>query len=266
MTEREVQLTGGNVTPVVRVGNTVRRAVGPWTPAVHALLQHLEQVGFEGAPRVLGFDEKDREVLSYIEGFVPSGASPVPSYVWSDESLVEAAHLLRRYHEAVASFEVPRNAEWQPRPWTPPEGELICHNDAASWNTVFQGEKPVAFIDWDAAGPGPPILDLAHLAYSFVPMYHDDLCRAVGLDPPPNRVKRLRLLCEAYGLEDWSSLLPTMQRRAQAAYLEKKRLADSGHPTWGSMDEKGYLDGDLKALEFLRDHFDELMRFADDEV
>ena len=44
----------GNITAVVRVGDTVRRTTGPWTPAVHALLRHLEARGFDAAPRVLG--------------------------------------------------------------------------------------------------------------------------------------------------------------------------------------------------------------------
>ena len=45
---------------MVRVGDTVRRPAGPWTPAVDALLRHLEDVGFPGAPRALG---RDRHVL-----------------------------------------------------------------------------------------------------------------------------------------------------------------------------------------------------------
>jgi Tol biopolymer transport system component len=35
---------------------------------VHALLRHLESVGFEGAPRVVGFDDSGREVLTYVDG------------------------------------------------------------------------------------------------------------------------------------------------------------------------------------------------------
>ena len=35
----EIPLGGGNVSGgVVRIGDTVRRPAGPWTPAVHALL------------------------------------------------------------------------------------------------------------------------------------------------------------------------------------------------------------------------------------
>ena len=51
--QQEVPLIGGNTSTVVRVGDTVRRNAGPWTPAVHSLLHHLERVGFTGAPRAL---------------------------------------------------------------------------------------------------------------------------------------------------------------------------------------------------------------------
>src|SRR5256884_8900785 len=68
VTQQEIPLLGGNTSTVVRVGDTVRRNVGPWTPAVHALLRHLEYVGFTGAPRALGLDERNREVLSYLDG------------------------------------------------------------------------------------------------------------------------------------------------------------------------------------------------------
>ncbi|WP_336206987.1 hypothetical protein [Nonomuraea sp. LPB2021202275-12-8] len=53
---------------VVRIGDTVRRPVQPWTPAVHALLRHLQAVAFPYSPRVLGIDEEGREVLTYLEG------------------------------------------------------------------------------------------------------------------------------------------------------------------------------------------------------
>ena len=67
----EVPLTGGNVTVgLVRVGDTVRRPAGPWTPAVHALLVHLHDVGFDGAPRSLGLDERGRHVVEWIDGAV----------------------------------------------------------------------------------------------------------------------------------------------------------------------------------------------------
>src|SRR4051794_15572276 len=39
------RLPGGNVGGAVRVGGTVRRPTGPWTPAVHRLLGHLASAG-----------------------------------------------------------------------------------------------------------------------------------------------------------------------------------------------------------------------------
>jgi 8-oxo-dGTP diphosphatase len=43
-------LEGGNVGGAVRIGATVRREVGGWTPAVHALLAHLARRGFADVP------------------------------------------------------------------------------------------------------------------------------------------------------------------------------------------------------------------------
>jgi hypothetical protein len=45
------RLDGGNTGGAVRLGDTVRRVAGPWTPAVHALLEHLAANGFTRAPR-----------------------------------------------------------------------------------------------------------------------------------------------------------------------------------------------------------------------
>jgi hypothetical protein len=49
-----ILLEGGVRTVVHRRGGAVIRDAGPWTPAVHSLLRHLEAVGFAGAPRLVG--------------------------------------------------------------------------------------------------------------------------------------------------------------------------------------------------------------------
>ncbi len=68
--EPEVLLVGGiaNRGQVVRVGDTVRRPQRATSPAIHALLRHLADVGFAGAPRFLDVDDQGREVLSYVPG------------------------------------------------------------------------------------------------------------------------------------------------------------------------------------------------------
>ena len=86
----------------VRVGNTVRRAARSSRAAVRDLLLHLESVGFDGAPRYLGIDDQGREVLSWIDGDVP--LPPYPAWAMTDRALANLGGLVRRLHEATATF------------------------------------------------------------------------------------------------------------------------------------------------------------------
>jgi hypothetical protein len=73
----EVPLVGDGVTPgIVRVGDTVRPPVRPFTTTVQAYLAHLHAAGFTGAPILLGIDEQGGEVLSFVAGDVPR--EPLP--------------------------------------------------------------------------------------------------------------------------------------------------------------------------------------------
>ena len=54
---------------VVKVGETVRRAAGPWTPTIQALLAHLQRRRFP-SPRPLGLDAGEgRESVSFLPGW-----------------------------------------------------------------------------------------------------------------------------------------------------------------------------------------------------
>jgi Phosphotransferase enzyme family len=140
----ETVLEGGDLNHVVRIGDTVRRPQGEWSPAVHALLDHFEAVGFDGAPRFLGVDDAGREVLRYVEG--DAALAPIPT---DDEVLAELGLLLRHMHEAVADFEPPPDARW----FTGGEGPLVCHRDLFPPNVILREGQPVALVDWDFAGP-----------------------------------------------------------------------------------------------------------------
>src|SRR5580698_6447429 len=100
----------GSVTTVVRIGETIRRPVGVWTPAVHALLDHLHQAGFDGAPQPRGIDEYGREILSLVPGEV--AMRPWPPVLVSGDGLWQLARWLRRYHDAVVDFVPPADVEW----------------------------------------------------------------------------------------------------------------------------------------------------------
>jgi aminoglycoside phosphotransferase (APT) family kinase protein len=130
------------------------------------------------------------------------------------------------------SFVEPANARWQFMVGAPRTGEVICHNDLSPDNTVFHpAGDPRAFIDWDLAAPAPPLWDLAWAAYRFVPLYDDATCERLGY-PIPSRPARLRTLCDAYGLENRQSLLPTVCERIRVLYDTARTWGEEGRPGW----------------------------------
>jgi Phosphotransferase enzyme family len=192
----EIPLHGGTANRglVVRIGDTVRRPARPTGAATHALLRHLDRVGFGGAPRFLGIDSEGREVLSYVPGRAIT--PPYPAWALTDAALVSVATLLRRYHAAVAGFD-PAPYEWPPSPPDPFGGSLVLHNDPNLDNVVFRHGRAVALIDFDLASPGPRVWDVAAAIRLWAPLRQDadvdDARRGQVLH-------RLRLFADAYGL------------------------------------------------------------------
>lgn len=92
-------------------------------------------VDFDGAPRVLGFDEQKREVLIYIQRV--AGNTPEAGDT-TDRGLVKVARPLRSYHDAVATFTPPVDATWRFMVGTPRGGDVICYNDVAPHNTIYR--------------------------------------------------------------------------------------------------------------------------------
>ena len=186
----EETLTGGNVTPVVRIDGTVRRAAGPWTPTIHRLLEHLRASGIEWVPAPHGLDDAGREVLDFIPGVVPG--YPMPPWVWSDSILEDAGRRLRELHDSSAHFDR-AGTLWRLASHEP--AEVICHNDFVQYNFVFSDEAITGVIDFDTASPGPRIWDVAYLAHRLVPLNERDRAK----DNPDERLRRLRLLLHSYG-------------------------------------------------------------------
>ncbi|MHB8631609.1 MAG: GNAT family N-acetyltransferase [Candidatus Limnocylindria bacterium] len=214
----EQRLGGGRSTTVSRVGDTVRRETGPWTPTIHAYLRHLRAAGFGGAPEVLGLDERGREMLSFTEGTTmgetldPSEPKtefvtvrPWPPGATSDRALAGIGRLLRQMHDAARDFR-PAAPTWREYDSPMKEDEIVTHGDIGPWNVVYRGEDPVAIIDFDGARPQRPLLDLASTAWHCVPLGEDAHLRACGFTLPYRRGERLRILSDAYGLEDRSGL------------------------------------------------------------
>ena len=100
----EETLPGGNTDGAVLIGGVVHKRASPWTPTVHALLRHLEQAGVDGVPRVLGFDEQGRQMLTYLPGEMIGDRDPWPAWVYADSTLVQVGQWIRRIHDATAAI------------------------------------------------------------------------------------------------------------------------------------------------------------------
>ena len=261
MVEPEIPLSGGSHSNVVRVGQTVRRVSRSHSvsSAVFDLLQHVEREGFAGAPRALGFDDQEREILTYIEGEVAAqrrpghpGGGDLPDYVWRDDVLVHLGALIRAYHDAAATF------PWTGREWmleTHQPVETVCHNEVFPWNTVFRAGVPVAFIDWDTAAPGPRAWELGFIASVWVPFWHDKLCRSAGLPTGvAEKARRFRLLLDAYGVEPDIGIVRAGIERTQQFLEHMRRFAADGSEWEVEMARRGVFDELALNVEWMEEH------------
>jgi hypothetical protein len=252
-TQIEEALAGG-VNTVTRIGRRVHRPTGPWTPAVHALLGHLADAGFSGAPRVHGLDDQGREILDYIDGWV---GDPLPEDARGDDAVRAVGRLLRGLHDATVEFVAPPDAAWYFPAREP--AEVICHGDTANYNIAFRGGEPVAFIDFDTAHPGPRVWDVAYTAYRFAPMTDPE-----GPDPDgeaftlplTDQVRRLRILADGYGLSpvDRRALPDVAVERLRHLIAHMREQAAGGSAAFASHIAQGHDAHYLTGIEYITRH------------
>lgn len=188
---------------MVRTGDTVRRPAHDRSSYVHAVLLHLADMQFDGAPRALGFDEHGREIVSYIEGRVIRQAAEL-----SESMIRSAAELIRRFHAATAGT-------------TFVDGDdVVLHGDLGPHNTVYVGDRAVGLIDWDGGvRAGPRIRDVGHAVWCFADI-------GAGGGPLPVQARRAALFCAAYGWDEPDQVIDEITdrfRRARRDHLAAGR-------------------------------------------
>jgi len=249
---------------IVRVGDTVRRPMYPWSSSVHLLLRHLESVDFPHSPRFLGIDAEGREVLSFVEGIsggdgyvegIESGAHAWAMVVPS-AGLARFARLLRDYHDAVARFRPPEDSPWSAGLGPPGRGQVLCHGDFGPWNVVWSpAGEPLVIIDWDYAAPGTPIEDVAYALEWSVPFCPDEEClKWRRFDAPPDRASRLEMFATAYGLSSTKGLVDAVIRRQRDFKVMVQTLGARGIQPAADELTNGYLDVVDERIRWSEDH------------
>jgi Ser/Thr protein kinase RdoA (MazF antagonist) len=256
----EIALEGGVAHPgaVVRVGETVRRPAGEHTPSVHALLSHLHSVGYDGAPEPLGVDERGREVLSFVAGDVP--VPPYPPWALRDETLASVARLLHRFHDAARGFD-PSGYAWSSELADDGGGEIVVHRDVCPENVVFRDGEAVALLDFDFAGPGRPLDDVASTISMWAPLRDPRTISPdrAALDP----FRRARVFCDAYGVstQERAELIDMWPRMRRQGTAFVRRHVDAGEPAFVEMwEQAGGEEGERRNLAWIEENLERLRR------
>jgi Ser/Thr protein kinase RdoA (MazF antagonist) len=168
-------LTGGRYTKgVVRIGDTVRRPASPKSPFTAELLRLFEEREFDRVPRYLGQDDEGRDILTYLDGWVPARYGR-----WTDEQVAAVGRLLRAFHDATRGSHLAAHHD------------VVCHHDPGPTNFVFRDDLPSALIDFDFAEPGDVLEDLGYAAWTW--------CIA-SKRPLETQPAQLKVLIDAYDL------------------------------------------------------------------
>jgi hypothetical protein len=235
-------LVGDGVTQgIVRIGDTVRRPLRPFSLTVQAYLAHLRDAGFAAAPLPFGVDEQGREVLSFVPGDV---ARWLPAAETAGEDvLVALARLIHALHEASAGWIPSPDAVWGGTPANPGRlatghTELVSHRDYALGNVIFRAGLPAALIDFDLAMPTTRIYDIANALWYWAPLRdpRDRSPALVNADIP----HRVAVFADAYGMtaQQRAALVPLavdMVRR----YHEDSRASAELDPVYRQLWEDG---------------------------
>ena len=254
MSEGELLIGDGVTQGIVRIGDTVRRPLRPFSLTVQAYLAHLRDAGFTGAPLPLGIDEQGREVLSYVPGDVPR--NPLPAETAGEDVLIALARLIRALHDASAGWVPPPDAVWGGTPATTgrisKRPELVSHRDYYPGNVVFRDGLPVALIDFDLAMPTTRLYEIANAVWYWAPL-RDPRDRApafADLDIP----HRVAVFADAYGMTarqraDLAPFAVEMARR----YHEDSRVSAELDPVFRKLWEDGGKDMLPRAEAWLRE-------------
>ncbi len=145
-----VLLKGGRSTKdVMRKGTIVYRPHKKTSIFANSVLQFFAQKHIKYTQHFLGVDDNERDMYTYIDGFVPIEIGET-----TIEQLCEFMKIVKVLHDCSQEFTQ--------------SNQVICHNDLSPCNTVFVNNKPIAIIDWDSAAIGERWEDLTYILWLWI--------------------------------------------------------------------------------------------------
>jgi len=243
----------GNMTPVVRQGNSVMRALPTGWRGSHAVLRHLETKKFPYSPRLIRHDDT-HEWLTFLLGH--SLPADLAGSRQSD-LLVQVGTMIRSYHDAIADFVAPDDIVWGPTIGANEPVEVICHNDIAPWNIVVDAnDNLTGLIDWDLLNPGPRSHDLAYAAWRFGLLEPGEELGSVA-----DCATRIVTLLDAYGLllHDRIGFVDLIIERAQTGFDVVETLGKQGVPGYAALYEKGAHHWGVPSMKWISHHRNDLI-------
>ena len=225
---------------------------------MHDLLRHVRARGYDLAPEPLGRDGSGREVLRYVPGRTVGWSLPWPGWIRSDGMLEAVGAGVGAYHRAVADFRPSGAVPWNSGRAELGPDQIVCHNDLAPYNAVVGEDGTLAaFIDWDLAGPGTALSDLAFVAWQWVPLHGPFVTSLLGWAEAAaglaERARRLRLLLDAYGLEGRAGFVAAVEERVRYNKAVMVERAADGDVAYQALVDQGHVAGMDEALSYLAD-------------
>jgi hypothetical protein len=208
----EVPLAGGRMTQgVVKKGDYVLRPCCSNYAFVHGVLKWLENKGVTVAPRFIGLSEDGREITTFLEGTSPENLRTYngnPDWQPTDNQFFEAGKIIKILHTALSDFP---GCQF---------GQTVCHNDLSPCNFMFKNDLPYAVFDWDAAGIGDPLNDLAYAAWMWSDIGNNEIS-------PGEKGHTIKVILDSYELCKEQRGLFIVKIHEQIQRVSKSLLADN---------------------------------------